>query len=590
MPQPSHPPSLVLLLLTGCLCILPDIQTFRADEATGWIIASDVEGTANNVTFVNTEVKADRFYNSGFYGSSTIIANVEAGHVWGGHEVFDRSYFGLPNNPSLKLNAAPDPELSPQLGEYDYHATMVGHVLAGTGHIGEGDFGVAGMGMAPLADLWSGAIATHFQSNGSFSISNESLLTPYVGFFEGIAEGTPDVINSSWGFSGAGNSSVTQIIDALASQNATVASVTSAGNSGPDPGTVGEFANGHNSIVVGALEAASTPGEVMGPTDFSSRGPVSFYNPVTDELIENARVAVHIAAPGENMFLAAYLGDTGGLTGHSITEETPSTDLYFSYNMSGTSFSSPVVAGGIALLKDVGNTFEDLPNTPEAMDTRVMRSVLMAGASATPGWDNGQQVIDGSTVTTQALDFATGAGALDLDRSLDIYALGTSNLPGTNGGEVTANGWDFGSLGLGTRNDYVLDTPLEPYSELTIALNWFLHREFDPVTLELVENTARFSDLNLEVWSLQADSFHQRIASSESLYNNTEFLRIVLEDGGSYGFRVLFDDIIYDDTSGFLTEDYAVAWSMVIIPEPVTLVLALILLSVTVLCRPRRRK
>jgi hypothetical protein len=79
-----------------------------------------------------------------------------------------------------------------------------GEVLAGTGDVGGGNLSYVGMGMAPFADLWSGAIATSFSTEaiGSFSISAESFLFPYVGFFTGPKAGQPDAINSSWGFNG----------------------------------------------------------------------------------------------------------------------------------------------------------------------------------------------------------------------------------------------------------------------------------------------------------------------------------------------------------------------------------------------------
>jgi len=557
------------------------LQVSRVAETL--VLANELEGGGGFVSFVNLEAGAMSLYQNGFFGQSTVIANVEAGHIWGGHEVFNReSIDGFTASPAVYLNAPSNPETAPQLGEFDYHATMVGHVLAGTGHQGEGDFGAVGMGMAPLATLWSGAIATSFDpvNIGAFSISMESFMVPYVGFFRGIEEGQADVINSSWGFGGAGDSVITQTIDALARENPTVTSVISAGNSGPGSGTVGEPGSGHNSITVGALEAASFDGENTGVTDFSSRGPTAFYNPVTGEVIANVRAGVHIAAPGQNMALAAYLGNTGGLTGLSITEEDPSTNLYFIFDMSGTSFSSPVVAGGVSLLKDVAygtSLFEDVDI---AVDTRVMRSVLMASARATPGWENGQELVGGVVQTQQVLDHATGAGALDLTRALEVFAFHTTDNPGLDGGTVSSvAGWDFGSVEIGMVNDYVLASPLNPMSELTISLNWFTHQALDESTAFLVEDSARFADLNLEVWTLENNAFAELYATSNSLYNNTEFLRILIAEGGEFGFRVVFDDWVYNATTGFDSEEYAVAWSVVVIPEPASLVLAVILMA-----------
>lgn len=397
--------SCFLTIVVVTASVLP-IAFAHADTGEALIISGDVPSSPSYVDFVNYTVNAEFFYSSGYFGSNTAIANVEAGHIWGEHEVFDRTGFGLPAVPSVMLNANIDPADAPQLGDYDYHATMVGHVLAGTGDVGGGSLSYLGMGMAPFADLWSGAIATSFSTEniGSFSISTESFLFPYVGFFTGSESGQPDVINSSWGFTGDGNSFYTLVIDALASTNTAVTSVVAACNDGPDPGTVGEPASGHNSIVVGALEAVAFEGQDIGPADFSSRGPVNFFNPVTNTVIEDVRVGVHVAAPGENMALAAYLGDSGALTGHELVSDTPATDLYFPYSMSGTSFASPTVAGGVALLKDVAKGGFYLADEAQALDSRVMRSVIMAGAVETPGWDNGQTMIDDILYTSQSLD------------------------------------------------------------------------------------------------------------------------------------------------------------------------------------------
>lgn len=564
----------------------------RASTAEGHIVAGDISSDPEFVYFVNYAVGAGIFYDAGYFGGNTVIANVEAGHVWGGHEVFDRSGFGLPPIPSVQLNATPDPESSPQLGELDYHATMVAHVLTGTGDAGDGNLTLHGVGMAPFAGLWSGAIATHFSTEniGAFTFSQESFLNPYVGFFTGSEHGQPDVINSSWGFGGSSSSFYTRTVDALASDNPTVTSVISAGNSGPDAGTIGQPGGGYNSITVGSLSAAQFDDDVTGPSDFSSRGPADFYNPVTDTTIENARTAIHIAAPGENMALAAYLGNTGGLTGHDITMEDPATDLYFVYSMSGTSFAAPVVAGGVSLLKDVAKGGIYLVDEPAALDTRVIRSVIMASAVKTPGWDNGQSMVDGVIVTEQGLDFATGAGGLDLTRAAEVYILNTTNLAGTNGGEVSSIGWDFGSVGLGMSNDYLFDSVFASYTELTIALNWFVNETFDALTGQLVAGTASFADLNLEVWGLSQGIFTDLVATSASLYNNAEFLRILLAEGGEYGFRVTFDGIIYDATGLLSEEDYAIAWNATVIPEPMTIIFIFAMLAGVPFLRIARRR
>jgi hypothetical protein len=319
----------------------------RAGDSPRSLVFSGNIQNPNDRTFVNSVVGWDLFFNSGFLGASTVIGNVEAGHIWTGHEAFDR-LTGVTNSVSNFSNTAVG-----AINEIDYHATAVGHVLAGSGHLptlnGEDD-SLVGVGMAPEATVVSGAIATGFSSTdfGSFSISQESAVNVYRAFFQGSGAAQADVINSSWGGGDpAGAGTLTVALDGLARENPTVALVVSAGNGGSTP--VAAPASGFNNISVGSVGGPT----FLAPSSFSSRGASDFYNPQTGLTLTGVRSAVDIAAPGERMFLAAYLGDSGSIGARfpSLVQEPSPTDLYF-LEQDGTSFSSPMVAGGIALLKD----------------------------------------------------------------------------------------------------------------------------------------------------------------------------------------------------------------------------------------------
>ncbi|MFM7243727.1 MAG: hypothetical protein ACKO40_06065, partial [Planctomycetaceae bacterium] len=80
-------------------------------------------------TFVNEAIGAGIFYDSGFLGGSSVIGNIEAGWIWDAHEVFDRSGLGM--GPAVEQQVSG----TGASGQYDFHATMVGHVLAGTGYV-----------------------------------------------------------------------------------------------------------------------------------------------------------------------------------------------------------------------------------------------------------------------------------------------------------------------------------------------------------------------------------------------------------------------------------------------------------------------
>ncbi|MGI9177448.1 MAG: S8 family serine peptidase [Pirellulales bacterium] len=513
-------------------------------------------------TFVNDAVGAGIFYDSGFLGGSTVIGNIEAGFIWDRHEVFDRSGLGL--GPTVEQQVAG----TGVAGQYDFHATMVGHVLAGTGYVAatgstSAGYSYVGTGLAPLATLWSGAIATSFSSTtiGSFDTTPASTIPVFRQFFQGISGTACDVVNSSYG--GADPAAIepeSLAIDALAWQNPTVTFVASAGNDGPDavvaPGA--DF----NGITVGSVGGAA----FRTPSDFTSRGRIDFYNPATGDTLVGVRSGVDVAAPGENDFLAAYLGPTGGLGPFPQYTQNPSPiDRYF-VNMDGTSFASPTVAGGIALMKDAAKGLSFVPAT--ALDSRVVKAVLMATSAATDGWSNGQASVGGVIRTTQAVDEATGAGAIDLrSAGLTYVNGGTLDVSGSAGGSIGLDGWDFGAIDVGGHVDYPFSTSSLAGDQIQVALDWFANGVFDSAS-DTGTRTA-FANLDLQVWNVVSGSFSTLVAESAAIYDNVEFLRFMLPAAGNYGLRVTLPGMIYDvGVTPVTTEAYGLSWNLIAVPEP----------------------
>jgi autotransporter-associated beta strand protein len=539
-----------------------DAESFVAPSPLGAPVPDVYTGpyvgvTFQSLTFVNDLVGWRDYFSAGYQGASTVIANVEAGLTWYGHEAFRR-----PTNATTGLTTFTNTN---SLNELDYHATMVGHVLAGSGYVtgtSPAQYTYVGLGMASQAALITAAVATNFSASnlGSFGTSYASFITPYEAFFTGVGATQADVINSSWGGSDPAAASFEALaLDGLSALNSRVAFVCSAGNAGIDP--VGWPASGFNNIAVGSLAGNN----FLVSSDFSSRGFVDFYNPVTDTLATNARVAVDIAAPGEYMVLAAYLGNSGSIGAstnpavRAVIQQPPPTGQYF-LNQFGTSFSSPMVAGGIALLKDVAKThpFLSLAADTNALDTRVVKSVIMAGARETFAWDNGQNVTSNGVVrTTQALDVAAGAGAFHLGPSTTTYFFGTTDVADEIGGTIGASGWDFGTIALGGTNTYIFDGAFTSPGELTVSLNWFAGRTFDSST-DLGADLS-FADLNLEVWETDAGIFTSKVGESLTIYNNAEFLRLDLSGGKTYGLRVLMPSFVFN-SDGATNSSYGLAW------------------------------
>jgi hypothetical protein len=532
-------------------------------------------GPGGGGVIINTLLGADTFYNNGFFGQNSVIANVEAGAIWNGHETLTQVNTYI-YDPTI---------IGTQLGQFDLHATAVGMALAG-----QGQFFYYQAGMAPLAQLWSASIATHFNPDFTFDITNQSFIYAYKqsmligrdvnydlgGGISLTVHRTADVVNSSWGFDDpTGGAFEARVIDALVIASGTTF-VAAAGNSGPHSNTVGAPASSYNGIAVAALAADTTDNPYTLPTDFSSRGPNDFFNPVTGRLTPGVRAAVDIAAPGEALALAYYGGNTGSNTGG--VDPSNGANNFYLIDIAGTSFASPIVAGGAALLTDVAHA----QFGPSGTDPRVIKAVLLNSADKTPGWNNGQALDRfGNTMyirTTQGLDWAVGAGRMNLTRAWDQFTAGTTDnplmpTPTLTGGHVQPIGWVLGHVGAGTPEDYLIDAPFAAGDTLTATLTWYVHRTFTDATAD-ADATAtddRFANLNLQVWLAAADGTPlTEVAESATLYNNVEHLWLTLPEDGNYLLRVVYAGVLYDTNPSVdaQSEDFGLAWSNEPVPEP----------------------
>lgn len=541
-----------------------------------WLCTSQVHGLVSsyggtsifNGVYINEVIGANAFYNQGYGGQRAVIANIEAGIIWGGHEtlqgrvsqtLFDRSITGT------------------QLGQTDWHATFVGHALAGNGIFTYQD------GIAPLAQLWSGAIATSWTGAsfeeyvGSFGITDASFLHPYrTSMVTGINGVKADVINSSWGFGDpTGSARETIAIDAML-RNSGVIGVFSAGNTGPSGNTVGGPASGYNGITVGALTNSELRPVYDTVASFSSRGWSQAFNPQTNVVLNNARATIDLVAPGDNLTMAFYGGMTGGHVAGS--DPTAGSGLFYIPYMSGTSFSAPIVAGAAALMVDAGKAF----GIPEMVHPLVVKAALMAGATPTQGWNNGQYW-DGSVIrTSQALDLAAGAGALNLEKTHAIYignslllapsiyasdGLNTLGVAGLSGaGNLAAQGWDLGAI-QGGANLYTLAGVMAAGSQFSAVLTWYAARGFD-VALSSAQDIA-LSNLSLELWCLDQNQVGRLVGRSESPWGTSEHLRFTLTETGQYQLRVVWEGQNYQTAPvPNLQTEYGLAWSFTPIPEP----------------------
>jgi hypothetical protein len=561
-------------------------------------IQSNVKGPIHGGTNINTLVGADAFYTRGYTGTNSVIANIEGGHIWSGHETLAH-VLQLPTHPSA-------------INEFDRHATWVGAIFGG--RQGGANPGAYQQGLAPDAQLYSGATATQFNGQRpalSFSDSNPVTFDQYRRAFEtGVndARRTADVINRSAGAGESTNGSGTIAIgfDGFANANPRTLFVACAGNDGPGPDRVWSPAAGFNGLSVAAL-GPNPPYDR--PAWFSSGGPNDYVDPVNGTK-NNARQVVDIAAPGENLSAAYYGGETGpnGTTDNPAVSGPGPTglpsgslggpDYYTRGALLGTSFAAPTVAGGAALLYDAA--YSVFAGNADARDARVMKAVLMNSADKTVGWNNAQALHpngNGGVLTTQGLDNRVGTGRLNLHAAYDQFLSGTHDVAGTDSGNlglVDDIGWDFGRVVSGTTNDYFFDSPLTGSSIFTATLTWFRDRRINASNTVFDDS---YDDLNLELWSVVDGMPTSLISESSSLYNESEHFSFALPATGDYALRVRWFKEVFDVIGDSNQELYGLAWrastalGAATIPEPGSIALVLMAVLGCIACqRPFQRR
>jgi len=550
--------------------------------------------TDDTATYINDVIGATTFYNNGFTGTSAIVANIEAGFIW------DQQL--LTPQDTVEFS---DPSIT---GQVDLHATAVGSVINGTipqyidglpsyffsVTVDGKSLPVSDLnGIAPNAQVWSGAIATQWDSAGagnystSFEISAASFSTPYL---EAMVTGVPtannqtaDVITSSWSTSSSpdGNNYIALVLDSLTNESGKTF-VVAAGNGGPTADTVFAPGSGTNAFVVGALQSDETTPPYSQIADFSSTSPTDFFIPAdaagdTGTELLGVRARVDITAPGTDMILAYYGGDTGGgAFGYGTAD--PATDE-IAYPFAGTSFSTPIVASAAALVVDVGKT--NYANDPHAIDGRVVKAVLMNSADKPAGWNNGQFTNgNGVIFTSQALDYTYGSGILNLNHAWNQYTTGTTDLldvngnPTLTGGAVQPTGWAFGQIthltNATAKVDYTITAPQAAGTQMSATLDWYSNAVTTPDQFYeqngLDASYGSFDNLDLSVYLL-GGSQPQLIAESASLYNSSQELYFTLPTTGQYMVEVSENSYVWNFT-GDTTTDFGLAWSVTTLPEP----------------------
>ncbi|MDT0309956.1 S8 family serine peptidase [Streptomyces sp. DSM 44917] len=299
----------------------------RALAAAPGIASVALDGIVTAALDVSVpQIGAPQAWEAGFDGAGTTIAVLDTG--------IDETHPDLAGQVVGERNfsEAADAE------DRDGHGTHVASTAAGTGAHSEGTY----TGVAPGARLLNGKVLDDTGSGWQSDI---------VEGMEWAVEQGADVVNLSLG-GPAGDTvdPLEEAVDRLSAESDTLF-VIAAGNSGPEPGTVGSPGTADAALTVGAVDSSDAI------ADFSSVGPRT----------RDGALKPDVTAPGVDIAAA-------GAEGAAIWQYgTPVADGYAA--ISGTSMATPHVAGAAALLAQAH---------PDWTGERI-KAALIASARPTPG-------------------------------------------------------------------------------------------------------------------------------------------------------------------------------------------------------------
>jgi hypothetical protein len=372
----------------------------RMDEAQGQIVASNLSGNAPSGPGYLSWL-AGKSFNSAQFGSFAVNV-VDDARSLRGHPDLPDSRIAFENNPSNII--------VPQLGHGFLNAHIIGGFNDGTGSAYEDANGLNyGLGIAPWARVGvTNIFCGSFLCSGINDQFNPTL-------WEGTAYGQGSRISSnSWGADFGSYDTLAQEYDGIVRDaqreiagNQQLAVVFSAGNAGQGgEGSIGSPGTSKNVITVGASENVRMTGADGCGIDnsgadsandiafFSGHGPV---NPGAGD----GRVKPDIVAPGTHIQAGVPQSD---YLGFSVCDQYfPPGQTLYSWS-SGTSHSTPAVAGGAALV------YQDFLNKGmEAPSPAMIKAVLMNSASYLTGAGAGDALPSN----------VQGMGLMNLGRTFD---------------------------------------------------------------------------------------------------------------------------------------------------------------------------
>jgi len=270
--------------------------------------------------------------------------------------------------------------------------------------------------------------------------------------------------------------------------------VTSAGNDG-DVQYPGQEHEGYDMLLTGQLgknilTVAAVSENNFGlvqPTAFSQAGPTN-----------DGRIKPEISAPGSSVIVARW------------DDEDPNRDDAYSL-ASGTSFSSPAVAGGVALLQQ---HYHNLNN--QYMLSSTVKGLLCHSADDIPSWNSFNDVI--------GPDPKTGFGLMNLEKAAQIISTNATD-------PLSIVEFDLENGETYTLNFTSMDS--DQMLEATISWN-------DPVSTALFREKELVNDIDIRIndenntffpWKLDTTDITSPAIKGDNLVDNIEKIEVENPNG-----------------------------------------------------------
>ena len=391
----ANVPYRAIVALSGLHGVISEVVPDSAVSFAG----SYGEGSGVASAVYPSVVGADQLWNAGYAG----------GHV--GVAVIDT---GINNTGDLAGKVVHSEDFSGEGDNVDHfgHGTFIGGLIAGSGAASGG----AVKGVAPDVNLIALKIAGR---DGSADITHVMAALQWAVSFKEVFN--IRVVNLSLGTDSTQDYRIDPLNRAVEEAwKAGIVVVVSAGNNGPNAGTINKPADDPFVITVGAVRDNTTPSisDDIVPS-FSGTGPTA----------ANGLPKPDIAAPGGSVISSRAVGS-------SVDSAYPSARIGSSYfKGSGTSFASAITSASAALIL---NRTPSL--TPDQVKARIVDTASTGSVTdhnkVGAGWLNAYAATmsNSTAAANQGLTWSSGRGSLQLSR-------------GTHGGENIQTGANGGSLG-----------------------------------------------------------------------------------------------------------------------------------------------